>query len=259
LVNSKFLYSQNPENYDKVKSGTVVLHDGEKNYIADRDCILVLPTPKAWYIWNEICYFAKEVKRHFIFWYGIYINEDFVRNLGITWQIFPVKINGVKRSWKSFSTISGNNMTLSLTVDNDYLTNGVLIEVDEETLKKLDEREKKLSFDRVFLDKERIEFYRTSKLPEAEFYTYIYNENLWWHIEKNWNILKSYIDAIFSWCLWHRKKFLTDFINSTYNWKGNRIQEDTQNTLYNNFIREDYKEEKAYKTLIKYIEKIDKS
>jgi len=188
---------------------------------------------------------CEETGRHYIFGYGSLINADSIAKTGKTGTGYPVRIHGLKRSWgyNAYHT-SKPNTALAVQIEKGYTTNGQIMEIDGDELKKFDMRE--LHYARVRLDWADVEFLRAKAEELVDF-----TSSLWvWVIgpldpslevvitekvqhelfsaNQTLPVIQSYVDTCLSGCLELERNgtgFADEFIMTTYGWDSYRLND----------------------------------
>ncbi len=116
------------------------------------------------------------------------------------------------KRWWYFQMKECSMSALAIIKDKNYSCNGVLLEVDDEQL---------LSFDRRENGYHRVEILKC----ELDWLESCYNKKIWTYIVDKQNIpnekfpiVQSYVDVIIDWCMAYWSEFTDEFINSTYWW-----------------------------------------
>jgi gamma-glutamylcyclotransferase (GGCT)/AIG2-like uncharacterized protein YtfP len=176
----------------------------------------------------------------YIFGYGSLIQEK-SRKITTTElsKAIPVKIKGFVRGWfartkvYSLSTTylgllkSDNILLEGLTIPQ--FVNGVIYEVNESELSKLDQREQNYTRTEVSLD--NITLYSNTEINNIKVYTYLNNFNNTKELKnsipsKDFPIVQSYVDICMNGCIEIEKEYkkakddnyIRDFVESTLFW-----------------------------------------
>jgi len=151
----------------------------------------------------------------YIFGYGSLINTKYVKELkNISRNRIPVYINNLLRHW---ILCSNNGQYFGVYDKNNYKTNGILLEVDQEELIKLDKREK--YYTRHILNHDRIIYYNDDNIIDVNDIVYIYYPHKTRAIKTMYKKNKqseNYLIKCLSGCLKINQKFFIDFLKTTY-------------------------------------------
>lgn len=169
--------------------------------------------------------------RTFIIGYGSLINRSSLnRTLPIVKDIEPVYLNNYKRSWNALEdqTVSLSTTYVGIEKSPDSVVNGIIFEIPEELLGKLDSRE--FLYYREKVDLHEIDFL-SNKFNITE------NDNTWIYVTKNPKkpnekspIIQSYVDVCLSGCIdiedeFKVEDFAKNFILQTTNWSKNWVND----------------------------------
>lgn len=169
--------------------------------------------------------------RTFIIGYGSLINRSSLnRTLPIVKDIEPVYLNNYKRSWNALEdqTVSLSTTYVGIEKSPGSVVNGIIFEIPEELLGKLDSRE--FLYYREKVDLHEIDFL-SNKFNITE------NDNTWIYVTKNPKkpnekspIIQSYVDVCLSGCIdiedeFKVEDFAKNFILQTTNWSKNWVND----------------------------------
>ena len=170
---------------------------------------------------------------NFIFGYGSLINAESRAITGVSGEVIPLKVTGVRREWGhiiSVAKITG----LNLVENPDSWCNGGLASIDETELLNFDQREDDGGYRRILLEENKI-----TGLPKE-----FSGEKIWVYVGKNSKpmaedapIIQSYIDIAMSGCLSFGENFAREFVISTYRWNTPWVN-DRLNPIYPRAMKE---------------------
>lgn len=135
-------------------------------------------------------------------------------------DMHPVTLSGFSRGW----WLEGRKRNATaLTIKRDPLSsmNGVLVEIDAQSLPHFDEREK--SYERVPVTLDQLKFHDQGLAEDAQIYTYVreYPEG---HRSK-FPIFQRYLDLVIKGCLDVSEEFALEFVNTTHAWDQDVLNE----------------------------------
>lgn len=164
--------------------------------------------------------YIKPIK--YLFAYGSLINSE-SRNYSISRRNGrPARLIGYKRGWflqDPDEQVSG----LGIIPFPDSACNGVLFEINNEDVSKLDTRELPHGYQRVCLDKAQLILLETGSAPETSFWAYLVSKA--GIPDSECPIIQSYLDVVIAGCLEIGQEFAEEFINTTFSWEGKWIND----------------------------------
>jgi hypothetical protein len=154
----------------------------------------------------------------YLFAYGSLINTKYNKQINNNFfkKYIPVNVYNIKRYW--IKSISTNNIYLDIKNDTNSITNGILIEVDNDDLERLDIREK--YYTRKIIDKKLISFdYNINLVFNNDDIIYSYfsdgNKIIPYNFDR-YNIqCKTYLLECLEGCIYFGTEFFNNFIYTT--------------------------------------------
>ena len=159
----------------------------------------------------------------YIFAYGSLINMKYSTQLDMyeSKTVIPVSINNLQRHW---IYCKNKKIYLGIRDMNNTITNGILFNVSDDEIKRLDLRE--TYYNRKELNKDSIIYNYGVNFdfkPDDIIYTYYPNLNvsIFWVFDKHNDHCNKYLTKCLSGCLKISYKFFVDFLLGTRGWKNN--------------------------------------
>tara|TARA_Y100000310_G_C20655992_1_gene801992 strand:+ start:284 stop:898 length:615 start_codon:yes stop_codon:yes gene_type:complete len=154
--------------------------------------------------------------KQYLFGYGSLINKESRLRTAKTGEAVPVRVAGLQRAWNYHNPRRKRNV-LGATFVEGSTCNGVIVEVSQENLEKLDEREN--GYDRMELKAENISILGEGEinLTEGKFWVYIPKEPK--APCENSPIQQSYIDVVIFGSLEISEEFAVELIKTTLYWE----------------------------------------
>jgi cation transport regulator ChaC len=153
--------------------------------------------------------------KDYIFGYGSLINDFSRMRTGQTGEIIPARVSGIRRQWNISSSVSKTTY-VGIIKEQGSTCNGVIVFVDEDELRKFDDREK--CYNRIKINRNDIESLSSDDVPEGNIWIYVIKESK--TCSGSHPIRQSYIDTIIAGCLAIGEDFAREFISTTHGWES---------------------------------------
>ena len=192
----------------------------------------------------------------FVFGYGSLMCAKSRARTGTSGQTYPVVVAGLLRRWGAqvilpddqqvHGVIKGlSAVSVELTTDLQTSCNGVLVQIDDDELHNFDHREMSLGYDRIKVEKSRIQPYPVNgidfpDLTSADVWCYVMPKSgLRSEPSPEYPICQTYLDVILQGCDEISSEFTRDFLKTTADWgvQGSYI-DDRQHPGYPRFDTE---------------------
>lgn len=165
----------------------------------------------------------------FVFVYGSLINSESRQKSGVSaLSHFPALVKGYQRGW--FQRIESDKCSaLGLIQRTNSFCHGIILEVTEQELNELDNRELPHGYKRTLIPTENLtSMDEVSNIPSN---VWVYYTDSPQTADRNYPIIQSYLDVIITGCLAYGKDFTNNFIETTKGW-GNSWVDDRKNPIY---------------------------
>jgi len=157
----------------------------------------------------------------YIFAYGSLINIKYIKELNKSTDriIKPIIINNLQRHW---ILCKNNKIYLGIRYKKSYKTNGIIFNVSEDELQRLDNRE--TYYTRIKINKDLLDFKYINIILKEDDIIYAYFPNpkvstLSLYDKYNEHC-KKYLIKCLSGCLKFGRMFFVDFLKMTYGWNN---------------------------------------
>jgi len=169
--------------------------------------------------------------KNFIIGYGSLINlQSLRRTLPQIGYSLPVRVHGFKREWNAREdvTVSFSTTYLGITIDKKSSFNGVIFEIEESELERMDARE--FLYDRKEVNKDSIEILGGDFCLNETEKVWIYVTKTPKEVIREFPLIQSYVDVCVFGCLeieeeFSLQGFAKEFLNSTYSWSVHWIND----------------------------------
>lgn len=163
----------------------------------------------------------------FIFGYGSLMNPRSIRDIPFE-VIGPATVNGWQRSWSVRVERGGAGVTaIGVERNSSAKCNGLLVEISDEQLPALDQRE--LAYDRQEVPLHELQIENDRSVPQRR-RCWIYEASRPSMPARDFPIVMSYSDVIISGTLDISESFTETFFKTTSNW--NYIHNDREHPIY---------------------------